>query len=129
MKRSLIYLLSICICLTQAIGLLHGIAHSPIHGHTSYGDLGHPSHGGLGHEINANTSPLQASMSEGVGFTEHDKQACILFDALATAASLLKTSFAALSAKPVVAMIWQLQIRPSLTKYFDYWPTGPPTLQ
>ena len=48
MKRGLILLLSMCLCMTQAIGLLHGIAH----GITGYGPQANDglTHSSSGHK-------------------------------------------------------------------------------
>ena len=84
MTRVFIYLLSICLCMTQAIGLLHGVAHSRLmHGSVTHGALTN-SH--TGHEI-AREKPSLASASPSI-LAEHDKQTCLLIDALATAAEI-----------------------------------------
>ena len=143
MKRGLVLLLSICICMTQAIGLLHGIAH----GQTGYAALtysgsGHKHSHEVGHEVGRDkqsalglSKPLAVAQSkpsalgaQAISLAEHDKQTCLLIDALATAAGLLTASCSSLVANTSDVSIATVQTFAPQPRRFDYWPTGPPII-
>ena len=121
--------------MTQGIGLLHAIAH----GHTGYDTLTHSGSGHLhshdvGNEVGRDKQPVLgpskplALGAQAIGLAEHDKQTCLLIDALATAAGLLTASYSSLVANTAAVSVATVQTFAPQPRRFDYWPTGPPII-
>ena len=118
--------------MTQAIGLSHGIAH----GHLAHGGLGyepkhetkHETKHEVSHEIKANIdqAKLLPLNTVAINLAEHDKQTCLLIDALASAVGLLKSDFPLIGLNVAAASATALHTWVPQTRRFDYWPTGPP---
>ena len=156
MNRVIIYLASLCFCMFQVLGQWHAVAHgiardvssqpgllnANSHATSHAGSQPAISYGGVGAEdaavaLSAAKSAANkaldslldpATQSTSALAIEHDKQTCLSFDALATAASWISTDLPAQHVSPQQVNCVSTVALLATSLAHAYWPTGPPTL-